>query len=131
MEKPYTPVKRQDRLSAQVCEQIQALIRAQELVPGDRLPTERELCERFQVSRTVVREAIRILEARRLVETQGGSGTYVKALEANDVAQSLGISPATSETGTYKTQTEALLHGPYREWLRLMQAGLDDRKAYP
>ena len=50
---------------------------------------------------------------------------------ANDVAQSLGISPATSETGTYKTQTEALLHGPYREWLRLMESGLDGRKAYP
>ncbi len=88
---PYTPVTRQNRLSIQVSDQLEGLILSKELKPGDRLPTERELSQRFSVSRTVIREAIRILEARRFVTTQGGSGTFVKDLEAKDVVQSLGI----------------------------------------
>lgn len=48
----------------------------------------------------------------------------------NEIARELGINPATSELGTYKTQTEACLHGPYREWLRLMTAGVDGRRPY-
>ncbi|WP_438766289.1 FCD domain-containing protein [Kushneria sp. TE3] len=45
--------------------------------PGDRLPTEREYAERFDVSRTVVREAFIMLELAGRVEVRKGSGTYV------------------------------------------------------
>ena len=45
--------------------------------PGDRLPSERELSERFRVSRASVREAIRALESRGLVKIKTGEGTYI------------------------------------------------------
>lgn len=50
-----------------------------ELRPGERLPTERELCERFAVSRAVVREAIARLKADGYVETRQGAGAFVPA----------------------------------------------------
>ena len=87
----YTPVKRQDKLSNQVADQIQDLILSKTIKLGDRLPTERELGEQFQVSRTVVREAIRILEARGLLDSQTGSGTYARALRGEDVVNSIGM----------------------------------------
>jgi len=91
MENEYKPVKRQATLSSQVAEQIQQLILSRDLKPNDRLPTERELGETFEVSRTVIREAIRTLEARGLVVSQTGSGTYVRAMQGKDVASSLGM----------------------------------------
>lgn len=44
---------------------------------GDKLPAEREISERFEVSRTIVREAMVMLEVERLVEVKKGSGVYV------------------------------------------------------
>lgn len=44
---------------------------------GDKLPTEREISERFGVSRTIVREAMVMLEVEKLVEVKKGSGVYV------------------------------------------------------
>jgi DNA-binding FadR family transcriptional regulator len=87
----FIPVIRQSRLSAQVAEQIQSLILQNKLQVGDRLPAERELTEHFQVSRTVIREAIRILEAKGLLESLGGNGTFVRGINPKDVADSLGM----------------------------------------
>ena len=87
----YTPVTRHNKLSNQVAENLQQLILSKTIKPGERLPTERELGEQFQVSRTVIREAIRTLEARGLLESQTGSGTYVKAIQDEDVVNSLGM----------------------------------------
>ena len=56
---------------------------------GDQLPSERELAEEFAVSRVVIREAVRNLEARGVVEVRHGSGTYVKALPGTIIEQSL------------------------------------------
>jgi GntR family transcriptional repressor for pyruvate dehydrogenase complex len=91
MDNSYSPVKRHEKLSGQVAEQIQQLILSRQIKPGDRLPTERELGETFQVSRTVIREAIRILETRGLALSKTGSGTYVRAIQGEDVANSLGM----------------------------------------
>jgi len=90
MENTYTPIVRKEKLPRQVVEQIQQLIFSRDLNPGDRLPTERELGERFKVSRTVIREAIRTLEARGLIRTQAGSGTFVCEMQGKEVASSLG-----------------------------------------
>ena len=87
----FIPVVRQSRLSAQVAEQIQNLILQNKLQVGDRLPAERELTEHFQVSRTVIREAIRILEAKGLLESLGGNGTFVRGVNSKDVSDSLGM----------------------------------------
>ena len=50
-----------------------------ELAPGERLPTESELCELLGVSRSVVRDAVRTLVARGLVEVRQGRGMIVAA----------------------------------------------------
>jgi len=55
------PVKR-SRIYEHIVEQIRALIREGRWAPGDQIPPERELAERFRVSRTSVREALRALE---------------------------------------------------------------------
>ena len=69
-----------DRLYTQIADQIQDLIVARSLHPGDKLPSERELAEQLGISRTVVREAIRTLCVRGLVKVKPGCGTYVEAL---------------------------------------------------
>src|SRR5215469_3628766 len=56
---------------------ITELITSADLKPGDRLPTEHELSEQLGVSRTVVREAVKVLVATGLVYTRRGSGLYV------------------------------------------------------
>jgi GntR family transcriptional repressor for pyruvate dehydrogenase complex len=62
-----------------IAEQILELIAELELTPGDRMPTERELAVRLRSSRTVVREAIKILSAAGRVSVQKGRGLYVAA----------------------------------------------------
>jgi len=60
-----------------IAREIEGEIRNGALVCGQKLPTERELATRFGVSRGVVREAIKALEAMGLVESRQGSGIYV------------------------------------------------------
>jgi len=62
----------------QIVTQIQAAIRDGQFARGARLPTERELSESFGVSRSVVREAVKVLGAMGLVESRQGSGLYVR-----------------------------------------------------
>lgn len=68
------------KISDVITHQIEALILEGGLKPGDRLPPERELSARFEVSRPSLREAIKKLETRGLVETRRGGGTYVSSL---------------------------------------------------
>jgi GntR family transcriptional regulator, transcriptional repressor for pyruvate dehydrogenase complex len=67
------------RISELIVDQVRLLIRRRQLNPGDRLPAERELCERFGVSRVTVREALRVLEANGLLEIRVGArgGAFV------------------------------------------------------
>ena len=74
-------------LYQQVAEQIQNLIMDGGLLPGDRLPPERELGEHLGVSRTVIREAIKALQERGLVRAVSGSGTYVESVTPEAVEQ--------------------------------------------
>jgi GntR family transcriptional repressor for pyruvate dehydrogenase complex len=63
----------------EVMESLATSIREGAIKPGDKLPTESEIVARFDVSRTVVREAISRLQANRLVETRHGVGTFALA----------------------------------------------------
>ena len=60
-----------------VAEQIVRLIAELEMSPGDRMPTEKDLAARLGASRTMVREAIKILSATGRVSAQKGRGLYV------------------------------------------------------
>src|SRR6201985_765690 len=68
----FSPVN-VDRVSQVIVDQIRLLIRDGRLQLGDRLPSERELSQRFGVRRVTVREALRILEASGLVAIKVGA----------------------------------------------------------
>jgi len=69
---------------SEVAKQLQARI-VNELKPGDMLPPERELVQRFGVSRSSIRDAIRSLEAVGLLEPRQGVGTVVRELSPDSV----------------------------------------------
>jgi len=71
--------RRQRGLVPEIVDTLAADVREGRLQTGDKLPTESELMARFDVSRTVVREAISRLQASALVETRHGIGTFVMA----------------------------------------------------
>jgi DNA-binding FadR family transcriptional regulator len=79
------------RVSNLIVEQIRLLIREGKLTAGDRLPSERELGERFGVSRVTVREALRGLEANGLVTTRVGArgGAFVTAPTSAQVGEGI------------------------------------------
>lgn len=79
--------KLRDQLVEQICE----LIATKEVVPGQVLPTEKELQQTYGVSHGVVREAVGILESRGLVEVRHGIGTFVNPPEAWDIAGPVGF----------------------------------------
>ncbi|MEH6584326.1 MAG: FadR/GntR family transcriptional regulator [Halioglobus sp.] len=68
------------RLYIQIAEQLVQLIRAGDIQPGQRLPSERDLATRFDVSRPTIREAMIALEVSNIVEVRSGSGVYVLPL---------------------------------------------------
>lgn len=72
----------------QVAERLRATILSGELSSGDRLPAEADLAEQFGVSRSTVREALRVLASRDLVHTRRGvtGGTFVSELDVAHVA---------------------------------------------
>lgn len=73
------PEPESDRSYQKLAARIAGLITEGEFKVGDRLPSERALAERFNVSRTLVREAIIVLEIQGAVEVRGGSGIYICA----------------------------------------------------
>lgn len=75
-------IVRSRRVYEQIAEQIQDLIRREELRPGDRIPAERDLASLFGVSRPSVREAMIALEAAGFIEVRTGDGTYVREVPA-------------------------------------------------
>jgi len=79
------------RISEIIVEQIRDLMRQGQLKPGDRLPPERDLCERFGVSRVTVREALRMLESSGLVQIRVGArgGAFVTAPSSDRVGEGL------------------------------------------
>ena len=72
----YTPIQ-SNKVFEQIAEQIESRILSGELQSGDRLPTERELAEQFHASRTAVREAMKSLAQKGLVDMRPGRGTIV------------------------------------------------------
>lgn len=64
-------------LSVRIADQLSEMIANRRFLPGDKLPNELELADELQVSRTTLREALRILSTRGLVEPRRGVGTFV------------------------------------------------------
>lgn len=83
------PLEREQRLYERVVDKVLNLISTNTWRPGYRIPSERELAEAFGVSRTVVREAVKALEAQGVLESATGSGVYVRAADSSMVSRSL------------------------------------------
>jgi GntR family transcriptional regulator, transcriptional repressor for pyruvate dehydrogenase complex len=82
---------RTSRLYEQIVQQIEESIVKGVLKPGDQLPAERELAQRFGVSRTAVREAVKALREKGLVEAYSGRGTFITDGTTQAVRQSLDL----------------------------------------
>jgi GntR family transcriptional repressor for pyruvate dehydrogenase complex len=82
-------IVRSSRLYEQIVQQVEDSILKGVLKPGDQLPPERELAEQFGVSRTAVREAVKALREKGLVEAYPGRGTFITDGTSNTMRQSI------------------------------------------
>ena len=85
----FSSISDRTSLSQKVAIKIDEAILNKELSLGDKLPSEHELCEQFGVSRTSVREAIRILTTQGIVEVEKGRGIFVKNLSSKSVTDGI------------------------------------------
>jgi GntR family transcriptional repressor for pyruvate dehydrogenase complex len=117
------PIK-STRIYQEIVRQIKLMIGEGRLKSGDRLPPERDLSEKFVVSRTSVREALRALESLGLVEIRPGEGTFVREVSVEALIEPLAL--------VMMSQREAI--GELFEARRLLEpaiAGLAARRATP
>jgi DNA-binding FadR family transcriptional regulator len=82
--------------AAEAVSQVKELVRDGQLLPGERLPPERELSAELGVSRSTLREAIRALVAMNILVSRHGDGTYVSSLEPELLSQPLAFVLETS-----------------------------------
>jgi GntR family transcriptional regulator, transcriptional repressor for pyruvate dehydrogenase complex len=143
----YTPI-RSNKVFEQIEQQIEQRILSGELRSGDRLPTERELAEQFHASRTAVREAMKLLAQKGLVDMRPGRGTIVIDGTSRAMRHSLGLMMKIGQTVNSSSLVEvreilepeiaalAALRATeehiaaMREAVAIMDANLNDADAY-
>ena len=89
--KPMYRAVKTSRLYEQIVQQVEDAILKGQLEPGDQLPAERDLAHSFGVSRTAVREAVKTLREKGLVEAYSGRGTFVTNGTSHSIRQSLDL----------------------------------------
>jgi len=115
---------KQNRVFQDVVDQVQLAILEGRIVAGERLPSERDLCDLFQTSRGTLREALRILEQKSLIEIKLGvnGGAYVKDANAELMAENLAM--------LIQSQNISLEHlAEFREGIEGTVAGLSALRA--
>jgi GntR family transcriptional repressor for pyruvate dehydrogenase complex len=80
----FKPIKTK-KIYEEIIEQIRVMISNGTLRPGDRLMSERELAEKFQVGRSAVREAFRVMEAMGVIKVKPGEGTFINETTADSL----------------------------------------------
>ena len=104
------PIKK-GKLSEIVVERLNARIRSGELMSGERLPTERTLAENMGVSRTVIREAIRIMVDNNVLELRDGC-SYVRQLSFDEIMSNISKTIIPDEVSMMEIQeVRAVLEG--------------------
>ena len=91
MEDIFSKIGTTQTLSQKIERRIEEAIIQRKLIPGNKLPSEKELCASFAVSRTALREALRRLNARGLIEIKKGSGMYVSEICIEDAVKPLNL----------------------------------------
>jgi len=84
------PIK-STRIYEEIVRQVKQLIAEGKLKSGDRLPPERDLADKFMVSRTSVREALRALQSRGLVDIRAGEGAFVRDISVEMLIEPLAL----------------------------------------
>jgi GntR family transcriptional repressor for pyruvate dehydrogenase complex len=93
------PIK-STRIYEEIVRQVKTMIAEGRLKGGDRLPPERDLAEKFVVSRTSVREALRALESLGLVEIRPGEGTFIREMSIDALVEPLALLMASQREAT-------------------------------
>ncbi len=97
--------------SRRIAEDLRAAIKAGDLAPGEKLPSERTLAERYGTARNTAREAIRLLSEQGLVTARHGSGVFVREPQRLLRLGSDRYSRANRETGLTPFRLEAKRQG--------------------
>lgn len=98
----FEPVRKPQTRSQLVVDQIQEQIHSGELTRGKKLPSEAELSAAFGVSRSAIREALRLLEAMGLVTSRHGMGSFVSNDTEEVVSRILSLSVIPDETSVHE-----------------------------
>src|ERR1039458_6980805 len=101
-----------DPMYRQIAEDLRRQIEAGELSPGAQLRTELELREKYNASRNTVRDAIKLLITRGLVETRPGQGTFVVQQIVPFITTLTGDPGAGSDGDIYLNEVKATLRAP-------------------
>jgi len=88
----FTKAK-QNRIFQDIVDQVEEVILDGRIKPDERLPAERELCEQFKASRGTLREALRILEQKGLIEIRlgAGGGAFVRETNSELITENLAM----------------------------------------
>lgn len=119
------------RVSDKITDQIKQLIEERQLATGARLPSERDLAELFDVSRSAVREAIRALNSQGLVVTKPGGGTFVQVEVMTWPKQSMeSLTSLLSEDPHYRYDVLEARHvlEQMTAWYAAQRATAEDKK---
>jgi len=146
--KPVYRVVKTSRLYEQIVKQVEESILSGQLKPGDQLPAERDLAQSFGVSRTAVREAVKTLREKGLVEAFSGRGTFVTNGTSQAIRQSLDLMIRINQqegsahlaelrlvlepeiAGLAASRIDGQLLGTMRETVAIMERNLQDCEAY-
>lgn len=101
-------VRNGNSLASTTAKQIKAHILSAGLRPGDALPSESELCEQLNVSRSSVREAIRTLVTLEIVDVQHGRGTFVGEMSLQPLVETLAFRSVISPGDDFRALREVV-----------------------
>lgn len=98
-------------LALQLRDRLAELIQSEGLQPGDKMPTEAQLTERFRISRPALREALKLLEQDNVIYVEHGRGRYVSAIAAVYVSRPITV---------FESQTDMTRHYGYSTTNRVL-----------
>lgn len=99
------PLRDTRTLAVQLRDRVADLIKDEGLQPGDKLPTEAQLTQRFKISRPALREALKLLEQDDVIYVEHGRGRFVSALSAVQVDRPITV---------FESVTDMAQHYGYR-----------------
>lgn len=99
------PLRDSRTLAVQLRDRVADLIKGEGLKPGDKLPTEAQLTQRFKISRPALREALKLLEQDDVIYVEHGRGRFVSALSAVQVDRPITV---------FESVTDMAQHYGYR-----------------